>query len=393
MVSTSLANLTCLCGAISVPATILAQPNLPISTGICHCNVCRQTTGSLGAAFPPLDSPPTREIISKLTAYHSSEDVIRYFCSRCGCHCFCVVLSDKQWFCLGGIIETGSPENLNDEDWPKDTIKVSSHRHVLDTIDGGITPILLNLDGRSIPTWSGESQEGQQVESFDLSHASILDLPSKSTSNIPKLKDDSYLEAKCHCGGVSLLIKRANYTLSATSQDSARYVPSNNKKYLTYFCTCRSCRLSTGVSMLAWSLVPPENIFNANAPTIAGDYQPIVFGYPVSDPANPGLSLEHYWSSPDVCRSFCGKCGATVSYWCGQRPTELDLTVGILRSEDGSMARQWLEWIWGRCSFTEESIDKEISEAWVGCTELMGKLSGEGDGKGSGSELSVVEDV
>jgi hypothetical protein len=380
MASTSLASLTCLCGVISVPATILAEPNLPLSTGICHCNSCRYTTGSLGAAFPPLNSSPPQDTLSKLTAYHSSDDVVRYFCSRCGCHCFCCVLSDKQWFCLGGIIEAGPSAKLN-RSWPKDMIKISSHRHVLDTLDGGITPILLNLNDRSIPTWSGAPQDDPQADAFDLSHASILELPRKSISTVQKPKDDSYLEANCHCGGVSLLIKRANYAVDPSSQDPARYFSSDGKKYLTYFCTCRSCRLSTGVSMLAWSLVPPENIFNAKAPTTSGDYQPIAFGYPVTESTNPGLSLEHYWSSPDVCRSFCGSCGATVSYWCGQRPTELDLTVGILRGEEGSMARQWLEWKWGRCSFTEESIDAEVCEAWAGCADVMRKLSGEGDGK------------
>jgi hypothetical protein len=372
MVNTSSARLTCLCGAISMPATILAEPKLPINAGICHCNVCRHTTGSLGASFPLLRSSPSQETLSKLTAYHSSEHVVRYFCSTCGCHCFCLVLNNQQWSCLAGIIEADPSTKAKNEPWPEDVIKVSRHEYVLDTIDGGVTPFLLNFNGRLVPTWTDVPQEGPQAESFDLPHESILELPSKSMSTVQKPKKDAYLEAKCHCGGVSLLIKRANYTVDPSSQDSDRYIPLDKAKYLTYFCTCRSCRLSTGVSMLAWSLVPPEHVFNAHAPCINGDYESIVFGYPVSEPnSNPGLFLNHYWSSPDVCRSFCGKCGATVSYWCGQRPTELDLTVGILRSEEGSMARQWLEWKWGQCSFTEESIDKEICQAWVRCKEVM----------------------
>lgn len=376
MVATSTASLACLCGAISTPATILADPSLPISTGICHCSACRYTTGTLGASFPPLGSSPPQDTLSKLTAYHSSEQLVRYFCSTCGCHCFCVVRSSEQWYCLGGIIESSPSAKANNIPWPKDTIKISSHRHILDTLDGGITPFLLNLDGRSLPTWSGAPHHGPQAESFVLPHASILELPSKSISTVQKPDEGAYLGAKCHCGGVSLLIKRANYKLNPASQE-ARYITSDGAKYLTYFCSCRSCRLSTGVSMLAWSLVPPENIFNANAPVVNGDHQSIVFGFPASEPtANPGLTLKHHWSSPDVCRSFCEKCGATISYWCGQRPTELDLTVGILRSEEGSMARQWLEWEWGRCSFTEESIDREASEAWSGCAELMKTLGG-----------------
>src|ERR1700733_4091679 len=93
---------------------------------------------------------------------------------------------------------------------------------------------------------------------------------------------------------------------------------------------------------------------------------PVIFGHATSSPnANPGLTLKHHWSSPDVCRSFCSKCGATVFYWCSQRPDELDLAVGVLRSEEGSMVRRWLEWVWGRCSSVEESIDEEICKAWL----------------------------
>jgi hypothetical protein len=75
-----------------------------------------------------------------------------------------------------------------------------------------------------------------------------------------------------------------------------------------------------------------------------------------------------------MCRSFRGKYGATIFYWCSQRPEELDIAVEILRAEEGSTARRWLEWEWGRCSFMEESIDGEISEAWLGSGEVMKKI-------------------
>lgn len=35
------------------------------------------------------------------------------------------------------------------------------------------------------------------------------------------------------------------------------------------------------------------------------------------------------------------------------------------------MARRWLEWEWGRCSFAEERVDDEFLEAWSKCVELM----------------------
>ena len=62
-------------------------------------------------------------------------------------------------------------------------------------------------------------------------------------------------------------------------------------------------------------------------------------------------------------------------YWCSQRPDELDLAVGILRADEGSMARRWLEWEWGRCSFADECIDREVCEAWLGSAEVTESIS------------------
>lgn len=374
MSSTSSAQLTCLCGAVLESATLLPNPEIPVTGEVCHCNPCRYTTGSLGTFFPrePLNSSPSRASLSQMTDYNSSNHTTRYFCSTCGCHCFVVNHQQKEWYCLGGIVES---IEANSAAWPKDTCKVFRHDYVLDTLDGGLTPLLLNLNGRFIPTWVAAAQEPSP---FDLPHATILSLPSKSASTLSRPKEDSCLRAQCHCGGVSLIIKRANYTSKPNSEVSARYVSSDPTKYLTYLCACRSCRLSTGVSLTPWALIPTVNVFNANAQkTVDDKLVPVVLGKPAASPnTNPGLGLKHHWSSPDVCRSFCGTCGATVFYWNIQRPDELDLAVGILRAEEGSMARRWLDWEWGRCSFAEESINQELYQAWQGCTELMKKIGG-----------------
>jgi hypothetical protein len=376
MVSTSSANLTCLCGEIIAPGSILSGPVIPISFEMCHCDTCRYTHGSLGTSFAPLSSSPASDVLSKLTAYHSSPKATRYFCSTCGCHCFHHNKRIKQWFCLGGIIELDSCFNENPKSRPKDTVQISGHDFVLDTIDGGLAPIMLNLGGRSISA---------SQDSIDLSHETVLSLPS-SRSTLPQPTEDSYLPTKCHCGGVSLLIKRANYTSPTKFEANARGLPSDPTKYITYMCACRSCRLSTGISLVPWTLIPLRNVFNGNNPAIISNrssppskntLMPVIFGHPASRPeANQGLALKHHWSSPDVCRSFCGNCGATVFYWSGQRPDEVDLAVGVLRAEDGSMARKWLEWEWGRCSFMEECIDGEVGAAWLSSKKVMENIAG-----------------
>jgi hypothetical protein len=65
-----------------------------------------------------------------------------------------------------------------------------------------------------------------------------------------------------------------------------------------------------------------------------------------------------------------------VFYWCGRRPDELDIAVGILRSEDGSMARSWLGWEWGRCYYAEQCIDGETYEAWLTSPGVMQRIGG-----------------
>ncbi|RDW62419.1 hypothetical protein BP6252_11852 [Coleophoma cylindrospora] len=376
MYPSSSTHLTCLCGTITAPGSLLSDSAIPISTEICHCNTCRHTTGSLGASFPKLSSAPSQDILSKLTAYKSSEVVTRYFCSQCGCHCFALNQQETQWYCLGGIIEQNPSNNLDSAPRSADTIKISRNEFVLDTIDGGLAPILIDLNGRTIPSWATAPDKLPMQVPFELPHSTVLSLPNKSINTLQRPEVDSYLTAKCHCSGVSLLIKRANYTDS--SGKKSRVIPSDPTKYLTYLCACRSCRLSTGVSLVPWSLIPPANIFSAHDPRNSeGNMTPIIFGASISSPdANPGLSLKYYWSSQDVCRSFCGSCGATVSYWCGQRPDELDLATGILRGEEGCMARRWLDWKWGRCSFTEESIDNEMSQAWKESAAVMEGVEG-----------------
>ncbi|PVH69808.1 hypothetical protein DL98DRAFT_623249 [Cadophora sp. DSE1049] len=218
---------------------------------------------------------------------------------------------------------------------------------------------MLDLNGRSIPTWSAAAQE---IYSFDFPHADVLSLASKAMSATPPPKEGSYLPAKCHCGGVSLLIKRANYDASipgTSTHDSS----SDPAKFRASPCACRSCRLST------------VNVFNANASNICEDkFMPVVVGHSASGPnANPGLALKHYWSSPERCWSFCGKCGATIFYWS---PDHLDVAVGILRAEEGSMARRWLDWEWGQYGFGEECIDREVCEAWKGSAEVMKNIGG-----------------
>lgn len=133
-----------------------------------------QDNGSLSVFFPLLNTPPPQDTLLKLTAYHSSNTITRYFYSTCGCHCFLNSHYDKKWHCLSGIIEQSQSSKAKNDIWPKNTLEVSRHYYVLDAIDGGLAPLLLNLNGRSIPTWSAAPQEPPEQDSFDLPHYNAL---------------------------------------------------------------------------------------------------------------------------------------------------------------------------------------------------------------------------
>lgn len=370
MATTSSLHLTCLCGSISEPGSLLSDQETPVYAEMCHCETCRYTTGALSVPFSPLKSSPSAITLNKLQAYKSSDIVTRYFCPTCGCSCAFYTAPRNQWYFISGAIEyIPSTRALMK---PNNIFRVMRHAHILDTKDGGLAPFLLQLGDRSVPTWAGiPPPMSAPQDSFDLAHAEIMSMlrtSSEITTQPPK--EDSYLNAKCHCGGVNLQIKRANH--APGDQNRCNY-PADPTKYPTYLCACRSCRLSTGISLYPWTLVNVENVFNRES---AGSPARITVGFDVSSSdANPGQSFKHYWSSTDTCRSFCGKCGAVVSYWCAQRPHELDIAVGILRSEDGGMARKWLGWVWGECSFSEESTDMELYEAWTRAPTLITGLT------------------
>lgn len=385
MTSTSSARLTCLCGAISESGSLLAATEFPILKETCHCNSCRYSTGLLNATFPPLKTSPSESTLSKLTPYHSSSGLTRYFCSVCGSKCFAHNKRSQRWSCLMGIIEQDPSSKAANDPWPKDIVKVWYHDFVSDTVDGGLVPLQLNISGRSIPTWAAEGPEPPPEDgSFDLPHDAVLSFPSKSKSALPKIKEGSFLPAKCHCGGVSLLIKRASYISTSSPGQEHRYLPSDPTKYLSRFCSCRSCRVGFGGPLVPWIFTPPGNIFIApttidKLTTISSEdvLHPLAYGASVSElNANPGLTVKHYWSSPDACWSFCGNCGASVYYWNRQRPDEIDIAAGLLRSDDGSLARSWLDWDWGRCGFAEECSDSAMLHAWYQSPEIMKRIGG-----------------
>lgn len=360
MTSTSDYHITCLCGAVRESGTLLDSPTIPTSSPeLCHCNPCRYTTGALGGSFPRLRGVPTQASLDACVAYDSSLTHTRYHCGACGSSTFVHAKGDDHWICLGGVIE---PADGSGNEKAKDVVRIETHDFVGDVADGGLVSVLAVLGGRAISRW--ETSPGEREVGMD-------EVKQREARSIEKAKEkpavDETLQVKCHCGGVDLRLRRADFANDSQGFED-QDIPPDKDKYMAQFCVCRSCRLATGVSAQPWCFVPPANV------TIASTGKTIQVGKDAEAPgANEGTTLKHFKSSSNVYRSFCGTCGATVFYRDdGPGSSILNISVGLLRAEEGAMARRWLAWCWGNIAWQEEAIDSEILEALLGEEEKKG---------------------
>ena len=346
----------CLCGAID----IAIPAETPNKTELCHCNTCRHSTGNLFSGWVgPLDTAPSTEALEKCTVYRSSKTHDRYFCSTCGCKTFVhghhrsdgSVRGD--WFIFGGCIDP-----------PADVgriLDVTCHAYVSDAVDGGMAPFMIKLDGRDIPCFD------QDEQSSELSPTAMQQLPQKPELALPK-SSESDLTAECHCGSVSVQIQQANHENRSISE-LERFIAKDKDdkptgKHMAFCCVCRYCRLHSGSSLTPWTYIPRSQVINPHSGKAVVLHREAETG--AGKAANKGLeSLTYYWSSEDGCRSFCSVCGASVFYTYEHRQEIVNVAAGILRAEEGALARRWLSWQWGRTPWWKEgTTQRDVMEAW-----------------------------
>ncbi len=359
----STATITCLCAAFHIP---YEQP-LPAKTELCHCKSCRHTSSGLFEGFVSLPESPGADVLARCTSYASSKTHTRYFCPTCGTKLFINsrYLSDgtprddsRAWFALGGAVD---PPNKGVED----VLSVDINMWLADTGDGGLAPYLRKLGGRDVACY--------QTYSGHMSDDEVNQLVESSKTLSQTASDQDWFKAECRCGGVSLQIQKANHA-DRTVSKLDRYIPRDrdgkveNDKHFSSACVCRSCRLHFGVSLAPWLYIPPAQILNPHTGEAVVQHHEAM-AEEASKGANTGLSLKHYWSRKDCCRSFCSTCGAAVFYTRDDRPEITNIAAGLVRAEEGVMARRWLSWQWGLVSFEQEATDRSIVEAWKATAE------------------------
>lgn len=94
------------------------------------------------------------------------------------------------------------------------------------------------------------------------------------------------IDGGCYCGGL-------RYRITQTPQ-------------VSLLCHCEDCRRTSGASPVAWITVP----FTA-------------FSWMGEEPAR-------YRSSPPVERTFCGRCGASLTYTHEDNPDAVDVATATL---------------------------------------------------------------
>ncbi|KAF2657747.1 hypothetical protein K491DRAFT_594416 [Lophiostoma macrostomum CBS 122681] len=325
----------CLCKSSTLSFTI-PTTSQPLPTHFCHCSICRRTHGTLAAIHSPIPVPETaRPLLDTMTAYASSERVVRYFCSICGAH-----MLDKSR--ASDVEGEGEGEGwiwnvaTSLVDAEEGVWQFTQHINVGSTVDGGLATWLPEIKSSKLATWNGNEGNETQHPSGDWV------APARSSPGPSSGEDTSEvqtLHAHCHCNGISFSIQRPRSTRVFENMPSS-LTPNDKTKWYASNCVCTSCRLCSSSAIFSWAFPSIDHITLSDGSA----YPPThVFG-----------TIKKYCSSPGVTRTFCGKCGAVVAYACDERPGMVDVAVGLLDAEEGVRAEGWLEWRVGRCGFEED---------------------------------------
>ena len=335
----SVVDISCLCG--KVKSRVRLAGHVPVESYLCHRSQCRYNLGSLCHAALLIGKRPN--VLDLLKVYVINDNLSRYFCDTCGSH---MVEKSEYWKVQSGIIE-----GIHSEQVSYALEAIAGHQHVHEAVDGGLSLCLTD----KIPG------EGSMHEIETKLHCAGEGINTPQSHSPLSIHGRDRLQASCICGGVQFFITRPNqqsgqcsspfpdlmvpyHAQSPENPRDEKWWIRDDHKWLAGTCTCRSCRLGLGSPIQAWAFVSRANIFNPDESPLAYDC---------------GM-LQSFASSTGVRREFCQRCGATIFWHSDERPGVVDVSVGVLRAPEGSLARTWLEWWTERVSFAEQAFDKEM---------------------------------
>jgi len=344
--------ITATCACQSFRLSVDLQPAaLPLPAALCLCNSCRQLSGTCGTCYAGevrADDLPDPSVLN-LTRYETSNGGERWFCSTCGAHALMRATENGPWHLATGLWDR--TEGL---------LKWAGCKSIRETLDGGVSVWLGDVMDQ------GRKERGlQSLVPHDGDGTSVL---GDTLGEFPRPKNDGTgeerLKASCKCGGVKFYITRPTTASKrvrspfpdlmvpyctgaspANPENETWWLRDNDTKYMAGLCMCNSCRLASGFEVQTWAFVPRCNIFQED-----GREMHYSMG-----------TLKTYPSSDGVWREFCGVCGATVFWHCGERPDLVDVSVGLFNPEEGARVEAWLDWWTERVSFEEMAVSKGLA--------------------------------
>jgi hypothetical protein len=351
---------TCLCGQNVVTIRLLEDLNYPVPVPLCHCHTCRHVTGQLATSYLPVGEPDASALVHMSRYSPIGSPATWLFCSTCGSHL--IRTSGRKW-----EVATGTLSQIDG------LAIITSHIHVSDTKDGGLSNWVKAFHEQPLQVYSGSPSPNSMDD--------VEYIPHRTESSSSPLKNVSNIPIYCHCRGVQYEITPPNEASSLAkspfpdvmiaeqlqdpSVPNLKNVPwwlqANKTKYLAGTCACRSCRVGSGFEIQTWAFVPKCNII-ADGSDEKDSGKLLDFG----SSSSSSKSMQSYNSSPGgTYREFCSVCGANI-FWHNEewRPTLVDVSVGLVDSMDGVLALDWLQWWTERVSYEEEpEIDRPSKDS------------------------------
>lgn len=359
---------SCLCKANTFDLCI-PKSDLPLTAYFCHCSISRHLSGVLCTAYADIPTSTTllrgqdyevpltdrrfaESLMQSCTHYDTSDVYTRIFCKFCGTHLFLRYRSDGHYGLATGTLNAGSASLAGQRRPPIQVVKHIGHMWIEDSKDGGASPWLDSVSGHNMLRWlvaPGRSDQASRYWS-----------DGKKRQRTQGAVERETLRAYCHCKSVQYTITRPNAASKLASSPYPDLIvpyncsesPSNptnetwwlrsNDRYLAGLCACVPCRQASGFDFVAWAFIPRANI---------------TMGYPDIG-SNSHVAV--FRSSDIAIRKFCKRCGAVVMYENLERPSVVDVPVGLLDARSGVRAEEWLQWWTGRVSFVEESVNRPL---------------------------------
>jgi len=333
----------CMCGAASHNFSAPVS-SLPLPTHLCSCDISRRISGSLLTSYVDITHglDALKPHLSALTPYRSSDILTRHFCSTCGTQMYLEYSHDGHFEAATGTLQIDSSD---------DVVDYKAHIWTGATPDGGASHFITHVNGNQLQRYLQEPGENEEASP-----------DSPSTTIYSNETDRAPIHAHCHCKGVQFYIHPPNeasrtaespfpdllvpyHTGSSANPQNCPWWLAKSDRYLAGTCACTTCRKASGFDITFWAFIPTVNI------TLdAADREPFTrkkyWG-----------SIKTYRSSSTVTRAFCGVCGANV-FWDGdERPSIVDVAVGLLDARSGARAEEVLAWWPDRVSFEEDALN------------------------------------